>query len=86
MGNANLTHICPKRRSISINAHTCMYLLLPLINKMFNCCVAEVSRPFSDSPPTHYTLKIEAFSLLKKHSTSEGSFESGKFDAGGYKW
>ncbi|XP_034225906.1 uncharacterized protein LOC117635646 [Prunus dulcis] len=46
----------------------------------------RVSRPFSDSPPTHYTLKIEAFSLLKKHSTSEGSFESGKFDAGGYKW
>ncbi|BFG14827.1 hypothetical protein CerSpe_011010 [Prunus speciosa] len=45
-----------------------------------------VSRPFSDSPPTHYTLKIEAFSLLKKYSTSQGRFESGEFDAGGYKW
>ncbi|XP_034227652.1 ubiquitin carboxyl-terminal hydrolase 12-like [Prunus dulcis] len=45
---------------------------------------SQVSRPFSDSPPTHYTLKIESFSLLKKYSVDR--FESGEFDAGGYKW
>ncbi|XP_020423023.1 MATH domain and coiled-coil domain-containing protein At3g58210 [Prunus persica] len=43
-----------------------------------------VSTPFSYTPPTHYTLKIESFSLLKKHSADR--FESGEFDAGGYKW
>ncbi|PQM33535.1 MATH domain and coiled-coil domain-containing protein [Prunus yedoensis var. nudiflora] len=35
-----------------------------------------------DSPPIHYTLKIESFSLLKKLYR----FESGEFDAGGYRW
>ncbi|CAB4262446.1 unnamed protein product [Prunus armeniaca] len=43
-----------------------------------------VSTPFSYTPPTHYTLKIGSFSLLKKHSADR--FESGEFDAGGYKW
>nr|XP_028947221.1 BTB/POZ and MATH domain-containing protein 3-like [Malus domestica] len=42
------------------------------------------STSFSDSPPTHYALKIQSFSVLTKTSADE--YESGEFEAGGYKW
>ncbi|XP_048427726.1 MATH domain and coiled-coil domain-containing protein At3g58370-like isoform X2 [Pyrus x bretschneideri] len=42
------------------------------------------STSYSDSPPTHYTLKIRSFSLLTKNLEDE--YESGEFEAGGYKW
>ncbi|XP_070666968.1 ubiquitin C-terminal hydrolase 12-like isoform X2 [Malus domestica] len=42
------------------------------------------STSFSDSPPTHYALKIRSFSVLTKTSADE--YESGEFEAGGYKW
>ncbi|KAJ4708909.1 Ubiquitin carboxyl-terminal hydrolase 12 [Melia azedarach] len=44
----------------------------------------EVTRSVSDAPPTHYTVKIQSFSLLLKNSIDK--YESGEFEAGGYKW
>ncbi|KAJ4715214.1 Ubiquitin carboxyl-terminal hydrolase 12 [Melia azedarach] len=38
------------------------------------------ARSTSHVPPSHYILKIESFSLLT------GKYESGEFEAGGYKW
>ncbi|KAE8646540.1 hypothetical protein Csa_005636 [Cucumis sativus] len=46
--------------------------------------IDEISRYVSDVPPAHYTVKIESFSLLTKNSVDQ--FESGEFEAGGYKW
>ncbi|XP_021808265.1 probable inactive serine/threonine-protein kinase fnkC [Prunus avium] len=43
-----------------------------------------LSRSLSNSPPTHYSLKIESFSMLTKNSVD--TYESGEFGAGGYKW
>ncbi|XP_015899311.3 uncharacterized protein LOC107432642 [Ziziphus jujuba] len=43
-----------------------------------------VSRLISVAPPTHYTFKINNFSLLAKNSIDR--YESGEFQAGGYKW
>ncbi|BFG14823.1 hypothetical protein CerSpe_010970 [Prunus speciosa] len=43
-----------------------------------------VSRSFSKSPPTHYTLKIESFSELIENSVDK--YESEEFEAGGYRW
>ncbi|KAM1742121.1 hypothetical protein ACFX12_012154 [Malus domestica] len=39
---------------------------------------------YSDSAPTHYSLKIGSFSWLTKISVDK--YESGEFEAGGYKW
>ncbi|XP_061369398.1 MATH domain and coiled-coil domain-containing protein At3g58250-like [Gastrolobium bilobum] len=36
------------------------------------------------APPSHYSLKIESFSLLSKASID--NFDSEEFEAGGYKW
>ncbi|KAJ4701064.1 Ubiquitin carboxyl-terminal hydrolase 12 [Melia azedarach] len=44
----------------------------------------EVTRTVSDAPPTHYTVKVQSFSLLLKNSIDK--YESGEFEAGGYKW
>ncbi|CAN6548587.1 unnamed protein product [Malus baccata var. baccata] len=44
-----------------------------------------MSRSYSVSPATHYTLKLESFSMLKE-LTGDHSFESDEFEAGGYKW
>ncbi|CAL8079474.1 unnamed protein product [Prunus armeniaca] len=54
------------------------------LNLKFEPDAAGVSTPFSNSPPTHYILKVESFSSLERHSA--GRYESGQFDAGGYKW
>lgn len=35
-------------------------------------------------PPAHYVMKVQSFSLLAKNSIER--YESGKFEAGGYKW
>ncbi|KAH7512812.1 hypothetical protein FEM48_Zijuj12G0129700 [Ziziphus jujuba var. spinosa] len=43
-----------------------------------------ISRSITVVPPTHYTLKINNFSLLAKNSIDR--YESGEFQAGGYKW
>ncbi|XP_060668833.1 MATH domain and coiled-coil domain-containing protein At3g58370 [Ziziphus jujuba] len=43
-----------------------------------------VSRLISAAPPTHYNLKINNFSSLAKNSIDR--YESGEFQAGGYKW
>ncbi|VVA37118.1 PREDICTED: MATH [Prunus dulcis] len=43
-----------------------------------------ILRTISDAPPTHYTIKIQSLSLLSKHSLEK--YESGEFEAGGYKW
>ncbi|XP_061995155.1 uncharacterized protein LOC133713044 isoform X2 [Rosa rugosa] len=44
-----------------------------------------VLRSFSDSPPTHYSVEIQFFSLLSE-KYSENGYESKEFKAGGYKW
>ncbi|KAL9365888.1 hypothetical protein Peur_043761 [Populus x canadensis] len=38
----------------------------------------------SDAPPIHYMVKIESFSSLGKNAVE--TYESGVFEAGGYKW
>ncbi|KAL3750477.1 hypothetical protein ACJRO7_011476 [Eucalyptus globulus] len=38
----------------------------------------------SDAPPAHYVVKIQSYSLLSKNSVDK--YESGVFQAGGYKW
>ncbi|KAL5564640.1 hypothetical protein UlMin_027804 [Ulmus minor] len=38
----------------------------------------------SDAPPTHYTLKIQSFSLLTNNTIDK--YESAAFEAGGYEW
>ncbi|KAL6190778.1 hypothetical protein ACLB2K_037172 [Fragaria x ananassa] len=44
-----------------------------------------VVRSISDSPPTHYSLEIQLFSLLSE-KYSENGYKSNEFKAGGYKW
>ncbi|KAJ4981772.1 hypothetical protein NE237_032609 [Protea cynaroides] len=44
----------------------------------------ELSRTIRDEPPTHFTLKIESFSLLSNSSLER--YNSGNFIAGGYTW
>lgn len=46
--------------------------------------VAELARSISEAAPSHYTLKIQSFSLLTKNDIDK--YESGEFEAGGYKW
>ena len=46
--------------------------------------ISGVLRSITDAPPTHYTVKIESLSLLTKNSSEK--YESGEFEAGGYKW
>nr|GEW74841.1 hypothetical protein [Tanacetum cinerariifolium] len=43
-----------------------------------------VFRSTSEAPPAHYILNVQQFSLLTKHSLER--YESGEFEAGGYKW
>lgn len=43
-----------------------------------------VLRSISDVSPIHYTVEIRSFSLLTKNSIER--YESGQFEAGGYKW
>ncbi|KAM1066228.1 hypothetical protein ACFX13_021988 [Malus domestica] len=43
-----------------------------------------ILRTISDAPPTHYTVKVQSISLLTKHNMEK--YESGDFEAGGYKW
>ncbi|KAJ1382227.1 TRAF-like [Sesbania bispinosa] len=43
-----------------------------------------ISRFISDAPPAHYIMKIQSFSFLTKNSIER--YESGEFEAGGYKW
>lgn len=45
---------------------------------------AEVERYISDTAPCHYKLKIQSFSLLSRNGIEK--YESGEFQAGGYKW
>ncbi|XP_040373544.1 BTB/POZ and MATH domain-containing protein 1 isoform X4 [Rosa chinensis] len=47
--------------------------------------VSGVLRSFSDSPPTHYSVEIQFFSLLIEKYSEDG-YESKEFEAGGYKW
>ncbi|KAK6254311.1 MATH/TRAF domain - like 10 [Theobroma cacao] len=44
----------------------------------------ELARSISEAAPSHYTLKIQSFSLLTKNDIDK--YESGEFEAGGYKW
>lgn len=44
-----------------------------------------ILRSVSDSPPTHYTVTIQLFSLLTVNYSEDG-YESREFEAGGYKW
>ncbi|KAM3339016.1 hypothetical protein P3S68_031102 [Capsicum galapagoense] len=43
-----------------------------------------VSTSDSETPPTHYTIKIQSLSLLKKNNIEK--YTSPFFEAGGYKW
>ncbi|KAG5596727.1 hypothetical protein H5410_037959 [Solanum commersonii] len=45
---------------------------------------AELMMEIRDASPTHYSLKIESFSLLSESGIDK--FESSVFNAGGYKW
>ncbi|CAA2988877.1 MATH domain and coiled-coil domain-containing protein At2g42460-like isoform X2 [Olea europaea var. sylvestris] len=42
------------------------------------------SRSISDTPPNHYTMKIQSFSQLAKNKID--AYHSSDFEAGGYKW
>ncbi|XWS14280.1 hypothetical protein CRYUN_Cryun36dG0109100 [Craigia yunnanensis] len=44
----------------------------------------EVARSISEAAPSHYILKIQSFSSLAKIGIEK--YESGEFEAGGYKW
>ncbi|CAL5329410.1 unnamed protein product [Camellia sinensis] len=44
-----------------------------------------IQRSLRDVPPAHYNLKIEFFSSFLKYTSTE-NYESGIFEAGGYKW
>ena len=46
--------------------------------------IAEVARSISEAAPSHYILRIQLFSLLTKNGIEK--YESGEFEAGGYKW
>ncbi|CAK9148651.1 unnamed protein product [Ilex paraguariensis] len=46
--------------------------------------IAGVLKSVSDTPPTHFTLKIQLFSLLTKNNIER--YTSGDFEAAGYKW
>ncbi|TKY68372.1 Ubiquitin carboxyl-terminal hydrolase 12 [Spatholobus suberectus] len=59
------------------------WALTPIVNLLCSF-VSRISRFISDAPPTHYTVKIQLFSLLTKNSIER--YESGEFEAGGYKW
>ncbi|CAN6676580.1 unnamed protein product [Malus baccata var. baccata] len=62
--------------------------LMPAYFDTWLCCpysVTGISRSYSVSPATHYTLKLESFSMLKE-LTGDHRFESDEFEAGGYKW
>uniref|UniRef100_A0A5B7CAD4 Putative TRAF-like family protein n=1 Tax=Davidia involucrata TaxID=16924 RepID=A0A5B7CAD4_DAVIN len=50
----------------------------------YNDDEVEVSRTTRDVPPAHYLFKIESFSLLSGSYIEK--YESGVFEAGGYKW
>ncbi|KAM5568591.1 hypothetical protein ABKV19_016240 [Rosa sericea] len=56
-----------------------------MANLNFEKDVSGVLRSFSDSPPTHYSVEIQFFSLLIE-KYSENGYESKEFEAGGYKW
>ncbi|KEH23890.1 BTB/POZ and MATH domain protein [Medicago truncatula] len=43
-----------------------------------------ISRSILEASPVHYIMKIQSFSLLTSNSIER--YESGKFEAGGYKW
>ncbi|KAJ0035165.1 hypothetical protein Pint_24218 [Pistacia integerrima] len=43
----------------------------------------EITRSVSETPPTHYTVTIQSFSLLSKN---DKKYESAEFEAGGNKW
>ncbi|KAM1066230.1 hypothetical protein ACFX13_021991 [Malus domestica] len=43
-----------------------------------------ILRTILDAPPTHYTVKVQSISLLTKHNMEK--YESGDFEARGYKW
>ncbi|KAJ0093133.1 hypothetical protein Patl1_24765 [Pistacia atlantica] len=42
-----------------------------------------IIRSVSDTPPTHYQVIIQSFSLLFENAEK---YESAEFEAGGYKW
>ncbi|KAL2338899.1 hypothetical protein Fmac_013345 [Flemingia macrophylla] len=46
--------------------------------------IADITRSIVDSSPAHYIMKVQSFSLLAKNSIER--YESGNFEAGGYKW
>ena len=46
--------------------------------------IAEVATSISEAAPSHFILKIQSFSLLAKNGIEK--YESGEFEAGGYKW
>ncbi|KAM7474843.1 hypothetical protein LguiB_022086 [Lonicera macranthoides] len=46
----------------------------------------EPERSVRKSPPAHYRLKIESFSLISKLLGPVNNYESHNFEIGGYKW
>ncbi|QCD80121.1 ubiquitin carboxyl-terminal hydrolase 7 [Vigna unguiculata] len=51
---------------------------------LVSCHSSATPRSTVNSPPTHYVLKVQSFSLLVKNSIER--YESETFEAGGYKW
>ncbi|KAK9273909.1 hypothetical protein L1049_018721 [Liquidambar formosana] len=54
---------------------------------LFAClyCLTGIERFIRDFPPAHYTFKIESFNVLSNTEEFE-RYETGDFEAGGYKW
>ncbi|KAK9003167.1 hypothetical protein V6N11_060734 [Hibiscus sabdariffa] len=61
-----------------------LYPKMNTANSVYNNPDDQVARSISEAAPRHYILKIMSFSFLAK--TGIEKYESGEFDAGGYKW
>ncbi|KAL5854720.1 hypothetical protein ACOSQ3_004586 [Xanthoceras sorbifolium] len=52
-----------------------------------NKCASDISREERDLQPAHFTLKMESYSsVLDALDGKDERYETGSFDAGGYKW
>ncbi|KAK8623962.1 hypothetical protein V6N13_065321 [Hibiscus sabdariffa] len=60
-----------------------LYPKMNTANSVYNNPDDQVARSISEAAPRHYILKIMSFSFLAK--TGIEKYESGEFDAGGYK-
>ncbi|KAJ6318094.1 hypothetical protein OIU76_013607 [Salix suchowensis] len=79
----------PPRMYVVAQAYRCVQVLKDIVTAMTEADSKIYPPPgavasISDASPVHYIVKIKLFSLLAK--TEVEKYESGVFEAGGYKW